>query len=188
MRQDKTQQPAIEAPEQAVLLIALTFTGIQPPAEAGALQRLGDLPGIVGAQLLHGLQAWVRQQLIQSTGGEASSGKLQNLQQRHGEPRTALLAAVGEAPWQLDPDRRAVVEHRAQQRGIPFDLRRHHQHIPRGQAGVSRQPLQDLIPHQLDFAKGAGGGEKQQRAIFRCSVQQLSVITLHQLLLQLFEQ
>ena len=62
-----------------MLLIALAFVTIQTPAEATALEGLGDVSGIVIAEPLQGLQSWVGQQLIKSGGREPSCRELKKL-------------------------------------------------------------------------------------------------------------
>ena len=188
LRQHHPQQPAIKAPAQAVGLLATTLPGIQTPAETTALQGAGQQHRLIGRQSLLTLQSGIGQQPLKAGGIETSSRQLQNHQHGHRQPWTALLAAIGESPGQVNPDGIDVVEHRGQQRRIAIDLGSHHQHIARFQLRISGEPLKNAITHQLHLPPWTRCRLEQQGLIRATPTQRCSHITVHQLLLQLLQQ
>ena len=83
LRQHQTKQPAIQAPPQAVGLIATTLPGIQAPAETTSLQGSRQQHRLIGRQRLLSLQSRVGQQPLQASGIEAANRQLQQHQHRH---------------------------------------------------------------------------------------------------------
>ena len=194
IRKHQTKQPAIQTPAKAVGWIAAPLISIKAPTESTALQGGCQQCALLRRQSLLPLNSRIGQEPLEAAGRQASASKLKQIQHGHRQPRTALLAAIGEAPGKIHPRRTAVVEHRRQQWCSPIDLRGHHQHIPGLKLRICRQPLQDAITHELHFPPGTGCGLKQQRLIVLAAVQRGRLIlgmrwfSLRQLGLQLLEQ
>ena len=72
LRQRQTQQPTIQAPTEAVGLITAPLPGIEPPAEARALQAAGQGRRLSATETLLRLQGGIGQQPFQPSGGQAT--------------------------------------------------------------------------------------------------------------------
>ena len=168
--QNQAQQPAIQAPTQAVGFITAALLSIQPPAKPGLLKNPRHRTGLVSIEILLTLQRWIGQQSLKSAGGQAPPRQLQQLQHGHGQSRAALLAAIGEPPGKIEPDGITIVEDRAEPGGIAVDLGCHHQNIPWFKRRISRQPLQDAIADQLHLAPWPWSRLEQRESSAGCRV------------------
>ena len=72
LRQRQTQQPTIQTPTEAVGLITAPLPGIEPPAEARALQAAGQGRRLSATETLLRLQGGIGQQPFQPSGGQAT--------------------------------------------------------------------------------------------------------------------
>ena len=185
----EAQQPAVEAPSQAVAVVSFALAGIEAPAKATALQRCGDGHRIVGADALQGLQRWIAQQGFESTGGEPIGTETQQGHEGLLQPWATLLAAVGQAPGQIHPGGILIGEHRGQQRCIALHIGCHHQNVTGLKGGVVSHPAEDAVTHQLHFPPGPRTAHELERLI-PLRQEQLAWLRLScgQLALQLLQQ
>ena len=131
------------------------------------------------------LQGPAIEQGLQGGGREPLAGQLQQLEQGSADPRLALLAAIGQAPGEVDPRGFAIAKDGGHQGCKRVHLGRHHQDVPGLQAWISSKPLQDPIPHDLHLTQQAWAGMELQGAIAWGALQSHGPIPLGQLLLQL---
>ncbi len=186
--QHQPQQHAIDGPAEAVGGIAIPIACIQPPAEAGVLQGLGDRFGVGVVELMGAEQRFVGQQALQSRGGEPFSAKGQQLQHRLAEARFTLLAAIREAPWQLHPRRFTVAKHSSDQRGKGLHLRCHHQDVAGFEAVVAGQQLEQLIADHLQLSQATWAGMPLQGTVVWLAGEFAGVVAVDQMVLKVLQQ
>ena len=189
IREHQAQHEPIDRPTQAVAGVPAPVSPIQSPAEARPLQQGRELAGVAGFELLGRQQGPAAEHVLQGAGRQAFATELQQGEQSLGNPRLALLAAVRQTPRQAHPGGLGITEDGGYQRGECLHLGRHHQDVPRLEAGVRGQQLQDLIAHHLELAQPARAGVEFQGAILRVPMQGLIGLRFaaDQLLLQLLQ-
>ena len=185
LREDQPQQEPIDGPGQAARGVAAALAAVQTPAETTALQHPMQLGDLGAAQLEVLLQGAAIEQGLQGGGREPLAGQLQQLEQGSADPRLALLAAIGQAPGEVDPRGFAIAKDGGHQGRKRVHLGRHHQDVPGLQAWISSEPLQDPIPHDLHLTQEAWAGMELQGAVAWGALQLHGPIPLGQPLLQL---
>ena len=145
--------------------VAAAVASIEPPAEARPLQEGRELAGLTGFELLGRQQGTAIEHALQGGRREPFPAELQQGQQALGDARLALLAAVRQTPGQPHSGGLRVAEDGRHQGREGLHLGRHHEDVPRLQAGVRRQQLQDLITHHLQLAQPPRAGVELQGAI-----------------------